>query len=327
MPASPWPVRRCARNDGRSIHSRRRVLTARRGDRHLVLALHGAVTAAPPLSRISSLGRLEPAPGTARAASDRDGGLQRAPVAHRPPAAAPRRPRATAQARHSTPSGRPARSTTFSEQHCGDSLKRRTVRPQPLRHPLARLVEQPAHLAVDRLCGALTERARLRQRRAVEEQRPGRASGRQAERLAHTVVRHHVARQVGSALQVVLGAGRYASSNTSCSATRPPSSTSAGRAARCGASGSGPRSVTAGVAERRDAARDDGHLGHAVGVLAELGHQCVAGLVMWRRTCARSGSSCGSSSETGDDAVQRSLEVRMSTASLPRLAANAASPR
>src|SRR6185436_5554066 len=92
----------------------------------------------------------------------------------------------------------------------GDGLQHLAPALQDASRARALRLDDGAHLFVDRACRLLAEVARLREHgRPLEVAGRRRwAVGQRAELLAHAEARHHLARGLAGALEVVLRAGR-----------------------------------------------------------------------------------------------------------------------
>ena len=73
--------------------------------------------------------------------------------------------------------------------------------------PVLRAVQDRADLLVDRAGGGVAVLALAAHARALEEERRALAVGGEPQPLGHPVLRHHQPRQLGGALEVVVGAG------------------------------------------------------------------------------------------------------------------------
>src|SRR5436309_3029090 len=144
---------------------------------------------------------------------------------------------------------------------------------------------------------------------AFEEERRALAVGREPHPLRHPVLRHHEARHLGRALEVVVCAGRDLAVDELLGDASAEQDRDSILQLAPGHQEALLRRQLVGHSERGDAARDDRHLVHGIGVGDRGGHQRVTHLVMGDDIALLFGEHSTLLFESGDDSIDRFFEV------------------
>src|SRR5436309_3272184 len=194
------------------------------------------------------------------------------------------------------------------EERLGHLVEHLEVAAQEELGALVGLEQDASHLGVDMDGGLLRVVDLLREVAAEEDLLLLLAEGHRAELVAHTPLAHHLARQLGGALDVVARPGGHAAEGQLL--RRPPAEED-GELAEEMVLRVGVPVVERDLLRQAEchAARDDGHLVHRIGARHELRDQGVAGLVVGGDAPLLEADDHGAPLGTHHDFVLGDLEV------------------